>query len=90
MDMRISSVISAYSAQPSRSANPAARTERRRATETDSVSLSAQAGEYQAARRAIASTPDIRESLVNRIQDMLNSGTYRVSAQDVAASILRG
>jgi len=88
MDMRISGVMSAYSAQ---NARPTARTARTdsRVTESDRVSLSAQAGEYQTARRAIADTPDIRESLVNRIQEMLDAGTYRVSAQDVAASILR-
>ncbi|MCL2197348.1 MAG: flagellar biosynthesis anti-sigma factor FlgM [Defluviitaleaceae bacterium] len=89
MDMRISSVMSAYSAQTTRPAARTARTDSR-AAETDRVSLSAQAGEYQTARRAIANTPDIRESLVNRIQEMLDAGTYRVSSQDVATSILRG
>jgi len=53
------------------------------------VSLSAQAGDYQAARNAIANTPDIRGDLVCRIQEMLDTGTYRVSAQDVAASIFK-
>jgi len=89
MDLRISSVMSAYSAQNTRPAARTARTDGRTA-EADRVSLSAQAGEYQTARNAIANTPDIRESLVSNIQQMLDAGTYRVSAQDVAASILRG
>ena len=88
MDMRISSVYSTYSAQPGRNSTQASRTDRGREG-ADSISLSSQAGDYQAARNAVANAPDIRENLVDRIQDMLNSGTYHVSAQDVAASILR-
>jgi negative regulator of flagellin synthesis FlgM len=89
MDMRISSVYNAYSTQPAARTARASRTESGR-NEADSVSLSAQAGEYQTARNAVAAAPDIRESLVNRIQGMLDAGSYHVSAQDVAASILRG
>jgi len=87
MDMRITSVYNAYNIQPSRT-NNAAKVEPGRANDADSVSLSAQAGEFQLARKAALGAPDIRESLVNRIQEMLDAGTYRVSAQDVAASIL--
>ncbi|MCL2576913.1 MAG: flagellar biosynthesis anti-sigma factor FlgM [Defluviitaleaceae bacterium] len=89
MDMRISSVYNAYSVQTGRETAQAARTEKKRAN-ADEVSLSAQAGDYQAARNAVANAPDIRENLVSSIQEMLNSGTYRVSAQDVAASIFKG
>jgi flagellar biosynthesis anti-sigma factor FlgM len=88
MDMRISSVYNAYNAQPSRGTQQAAKVDSGRAIDADSVSLSAQAGEYQIARKAVQSAPDIRESLVNRIQEMLDAGTYHVSTQDVAASIL--
>jgi flagellar biosynthesis anti-sigma factor FlgM len=88
MDMRISNVYNAYNVQPSRG-NHAARVETGRANDADSVSLSAQAGEFQLARKAVQGAPDIRESLVNRIQEMLDAGTYHVSSQDVAASILR-
>jgi flagellar biosynthesis anti-sigma factor FlgM len=89
MDMRISSVYNAYSAQPSKGTVKAARTEGERVN-SDKVFISAQAGEYQTARTAMANVPDIRESLVGRIQGMLDAGTYHVSAQEVAASILRG
>ena len=89
MDMRISSVLNAYSVQTNKGINKTERTEKGR-NDADRVSLSAQAGDYQTARNAIANTPDIRESIVTRIQEMLDAGTYHVSDYDVAASILRG
>ena len=87
MDMRITSVYNAYNAQPSRGTQHAAKLDAGRAIDADSVSLSTQAGEYQTARNAVQNAPDIRESLVNRIQEMLDAGTYHVSTQEVAASI---
>jgi negative regulator of flagellin synthesis FlgM len=89
MDMRISSVYNAYSAQPSRSTTKVTRAENDR-PDSDKVSLSAQAGEYQTARKAVSAAPDIRESLVSQIQGMIAAGTYNVSAQDVAARIFEG
>jgi len=89
MDMRISSVYNAYSVQSGRETAQTAKAEKKRVN-ADEVSLSAQAGDYQTARNAVANAPDIRESVVSRIQEMLNNGTYRVSAQDVAASIFKG
>ncbi|MCL2225814.1 MAG: flagellar biosynthesis anti-sigma factor FlgM [Defluviitaleaceae bacterium] len=89
MDMRISSVYNAYSVQSGRRTTQATRAEKR-SDSSDAVSVSAQAGDYQTARRAATNAPDIRESVVNRIQEMLDAGTYRVSAQEVAASIFRG
>ena len=89
MDMRISSVYNAYSVQASKGTPKTERTEKGR-NDADKVSLSAQAGDYQTARNAITSAPDIRESIVNRIQGMLDAGTYNVSDLDVAASIFMG
>ncbi|MCL1843314.1 MAG: flagellar biosynthesis anti-sigma factor FlgM [Defluviitaleaceae bacterium] len=87
MDMRISSVYNAYSVLPSRGATPGdVRAERRETA--DKVSISAQAGDYQAARNAVAALPDVRADIVGRIQEMLDAGTYHVPAQDVAASIM--
>lgn len=87
MDMRISGAYNAYSVQPGRGTTQATRAERER-VDTDRVSLSSQAGDYQTARKAVAAVPDIREPLVGRIQEMLDAGVYRVSAGEVAASIL--
>jgi len=89
MDMRISSVYNSYSSQPIRGTAKTAQPEKDHAG-TDKVSLSAQAGEYQTARNAVANAPDIRESLVSRIQEMIVAGTYHVSAQEVAARIFEG
>jgi len=89
MDMRITSALNAYSVQPGRSATQVTRAEKERA-DTDKVSLSSAAGDYTFARSAVAAAPDVRESVVTRIQEMLAAGTYRVSPQEVAASIFRG
>ena len=90
MDMRISGVYQAYSAQPARGTQlSSARPERTR-RDSDRVSISPQAEDYQAARRAITQAPDLHQEEVVRVQNMLDAGVYRVSAQDVAASIFRG
>jgi flagellar biosynthesis anti-sigma factor FlgM len=41
------------------------------------------------AQQSIASVPDIRESLVSRIQAQLEDGTYTVDSQKAAEGILR-
>lgn len=88
MDMRISSAYNAYSVQSGRVTAATARADRNRSN-ADEVSLSARAEDYQTAMNAVAATPDIRENLVTRIQEMLTAGAYSVSPHDVAASILR-
>jgi negative regulator of flagellin synthesis FlgM len=89
MDLRISGVYQAYEAQASKRSPrhnaPAVRSQ----TESDKITISSQAGEYQAARQAVANTPDVRQEVMDRIRTQLENGTYRVSAQDVAASIFR-
>jgi len=89
MDIRINSVYNAYNLENARHHSNTARAARAR-TDTDRVSLSAQAGDYQTARRAVANTPDIRADVVGRIQEMLESGTYRIPTSDVAARIFQG
>ena len=89
MDIRVSSAYNTYSVQPAKGTTQSQRTERSR-SEADRVSLSAQAGDYQTARVAIANAPDIRTELVSGIQARLNAGTYNVSANDVAARIFQG
>ena len=89
MDIRVSSAYNAYTVQQTRGTAQNQRTERNR-PDTDRVSLSAQAGDYQTARTAIANAPDIRDELVSNIQARLNAGTYNVSARDVAARIFQG
>ena len=89
MDMRIAGAYSAYSIYHQRNSGASTRVEQSARQDADSVSISTQAGDYQMARRAVDDTPDIRESLVNQIRDMIEAGTYQVPARDVAARILQ-
>ena len=93
MDMRITNAYNAYSVQPTRTSTsvsaPGGRVERSMSG-SDSISLSAQASDYQIARRAVANAPDVREGLVNQIRERLEAGTYNVSAFDVASRIFQG
>ncbi|MCL2217904.1 MAG: flagellar biosynthesis anti-sigma factor FlgM [Defluviitaleaceae bacterium] len=88
MDLRVTGAYSAYALQPTRNTAPSPRTERARA-DSDKVSISAHAGDYQAALTAARNTPDIRTDLVSNIRSMLDAGTYSVSASDVAARIFQ-
>jgi len=87
MDVRISSVYSAYKAYPTRSASTNAPGQRSRAGVTDSVSLSTEGSEFNTARRAVSELPEVRSERVNQLRTQLQSGTYQVNAQDVAARI---
>ena len=90
MDMRITSVYGAYSAQPSRGSSSVQRGAERVRTAGDSVSISSQASDYQAAMRAVAGAPDVRTEMVDRIQNQISEGSYSVSAYDVASKIFHG
>ncbi len=54
----------------------------------DSVSLSSFAKELSVAKRAIDSTPDVRQEKVSAIKQQIKEGTYDVSAEQVAEKIL--
>ncbi len=56
--------------------------------ETDRVSLSAEAEEMQAIQKAVLALPDIRPDKVEPIRAAIESGEYRVSADQVAAQII--
>ncbi len=55
----------------------------------DQVSLSDQARHMEAAMRATAAAPDVREEKVARIREQLANGTYAVSDEDLARALLR-
>ena len=90
MDMRISSAYGAYSVQPSRSTHAPLRGTSRTRPDADSISISMEANDFQVARQAVASVPDVREDMVSKIQSQIAAGTYSVSAQAVAAKIFQG
>jgi len=90
--MRITNAYSTYAVQTARNSNttqPLGRVDRTR-SDSDSVSLSAQASDYQIARRAVANAPDVRADRVNQIRERLEAGTYNVSSYDVASRIFQG
>jgi len=89
MDVRLSNIYSTYGVQPARNNAVGAKRPEQTKGESDIVSISAQAEDYQTARRAVAAVPDIREDVVNHLRDMIEQGNYKVSAQDVAARIFR-
>jgi negative regulator of flagellin synthesis FlgM len=55
----------------------------------DKVSLSQKAGDLQAARAALASTPDVRETKVAELRQQIADGSYHVESQDLATDLLR-
>lgn len=54
----------------------------------DEVALSVMARDFQTAQKVLSTTPDIREDKVNEIKAKIKSGTYNVSAEEVADKIL--
>lgn len=66
------------------SAKPAAS-----APQQDRVALSNRGQSIADAQRAVASVPDVRESLVSRIQNDLQNGTHVIDNQKTAEGILR-
>lgn len=50
----------------------------------DQFEISQSAKDYQTAKNALSQTPDIREDKVAEIKNAMNTGTYNVSAQEIA------
>ena len=90
MDMKITGAYSQYIAPPVKSQQYHASQVSPSRSGGDRVSLSSQAEDYKTAMRAMQVTPDMRHELVNSLRDMIASGTYNISAHDVAARIFHG
>ncbi|MBE5943507.1 MAG: flagellar biosynthesis anti-sigma factor FlgM [Lachnospiraceae bacterium] len=54
----------------------------------DEVSFSSVGKDMQTAKSALATTPDVRESLVNDIKTRMANGTYEVSNEDFATKLM--
>lgn len=50
----------------------------------DQLEISQSAKDYQTVKNALSQTPDIREDKVAEIKNAMNTGTYNVSAQEIA------
>ena len=54
----------------------------------DQLLLSAAGKDAQIAKQAVANTPDVREDVVASLKEQIDSGTYEVSADDLAGKLL--
>ncbi|MCR4716171.1 MAG: flagellar biosynthesis anti-sigma factor FlgM [Lachnospiraceae bacterium] len=57
-------------------------------SQMDAYSVSSKGKDYQVAKTALASTPDVREDKVAEIKASIENGTYNVSVDDFAAKLL--
>ncbi len=57
-------------------------------TFSDAIEISSVGKDIQAAKQAVASSPDIREELTAPLKASIQAGTYTVSAQNFAEKLL--
>lgn len=84
--MRIESYIQMQQMYPSKNTVKAAN--KSEAKFSDKLQISSKGKDINVAKQALASTPDIREDLVNSIKERINNGTYEVSNEAFADKVL--
>lgn len=84
--MRIESYIQMQQVYPSK--NTIKANSKSQAAFSDKLQISSLGKDISVAKQALASTPDIREDLVNSIKEKINNGTYEVSGEAFADKIL--
>jgi len=89
MDIRITNAYSAYGAQPIRNTTPGTTKPANTQQSGDTITLSAMAEDYKTVMKGLAAAPDVREDTISHLRDMIEQGTYNVSAQDVVANIFK-
>ena len=55
---------------------------------SDKLLISSMGKDYNTARKALLSTPDIREEMIHSIKERIKNGTYEVSGEAFAEKIL--
>ena len=87
--MKISNIQSVYEIY-----KPTKTTAHQKTNETSSpkdiVAISNEAKDFQAIRRVLSKTPDIREDKVEELKEKINAGTYAVSDTALADKMLKG
>ena len=58
------------------------------ATVKEQYTVSSKGQDYQTAKKALAAAPDIREEKVAALKEQIASGSYNVSAQEIADSVV--
>ena len=89
MDVKIASVLNTYNVYNNNNPSGKKINQSDRNEAKDTFSLSAQAGDYQTVRKALAQAPDIREDKVAALSAKVSSGTYSVNANDIAAKMFQ-
>lgn len=54
----------------------------------DQYQISQSGRDYQIAKKAISEQPEVREDKVAQLKEAINSGTYNVSAQEIAQAMV--
>ena len=80
---QINSIYKTYKKQSTTKVQPVTKVGKK-----DEVELSSVAKDFQSVHKVLSTTPDIREDKVNDIKERMQSGTYTVKAEEVAAKIL--
>ena len=80
---RVDKVMEIYSSSKMKKTEKPKRTENK-----DTVALSEQAKGYQKALKAVSKVPDVREEKVEEIKERIQSGTYNVSAEELAEKLV--
>ena len=89
MDVKITNVYNAYNVYNNNIGS--IKTDKTDKTaKKDSISISAQAEEYQAAHKALAKTPDIREEKTAALAAKVAANSYNIDADAIAARMLTG
>jgi negative regulator of flagellin synthesis FlgM len=57
-------------------------------TATDQYKVSSKGQDYQIAKSALSTAPDVREDKVAQYKEALASGSYNVSSQEIADSLV--
>ncbi len=56
----------------------------------DKIEISQFGRDYQIAKQAVKDAPDVREDKIADIKAMMSSGTYSISARDLADKLVSG
>ncbi len=75
-------------AAPQRAESPA-RPQASKAPDADNVHLSPRAREFQKARQDLATLTDEASEKIQGIRDRIQSGRYRIDADEIAAKMIR-
>ncbi len=84
-----SNVVNPTHTQGPRPSSPLPTDSQQHMPDEDSVNLSPISQELEAIQKEISLLPEIREERVNHIRQALNSGTYRISSEQIADRIIQ-